>query len=112
MRRNCSPAISSRDATSIGLRSFLLGEKSAERFDGIVSPGSFRDAAKSAFTRVFDAPWRRPRNPSPLTVRLGQYRGCGFRALAFGGPRNDQRYIFLCCAFQCFSRLAISAGEK
>src|SRR5215213_11549252 len=31
MRRNCSAAISSRDAISIGLRSFLSGAKSAAR---------------------------------------------------------------------------------
>src|SRR4051794_11990254 len=31
MRRNCSAAISSREAISIGFRSFLLGEKSAAR---------------------------------------------------------------------------------
>jgi hypothetical protein len=39
IRRNCNDAISSRDAISIGFRSFLSGEKSAERFEGIVSPG-------------------------------------------------------------------------
>src|SRR3954464_14275949 len=33
MRRSCSAAISSRDATSIGFRSFLEGAKSAARFD-------------------------------------------------------------------------------
>src|SRR4029079_9539362 len=38
MRRGCSAAISSRDAISIGFRSFLLGEKSAARFEDIVSP--------------------------------------------------------------------------
>jgi hypothetical protein len=43
----------------------------------------------SAFTRVFDAQWRRTRNPEKQEIRCS-----GFRVRTFGAPRNDGPEFF------------------
>jgi tripartite-type tricarboxylate transporter receptor subunit TctC len=53
------------------------------------SPWSFRGAATSAFTRVFDALWRRTRNPDKVAVC-----GTGFRVHALRAcPGMTRRFI-------------------
>ena len=48
------------------------------------SQRSFRDGAISAFTRVFDAPWRRARNPETQEMPASGFR---VRAIQVGYSR-------------------------
>src|SRR4051794_4198258 len=60
-----------------------FGLEESQRRHGVQYPQpSFRDGAISAFTRVFDALWRRTRNPEKILSESA----AGFRVRAFGAP--------------------------